>query len=105
MIQAKSWQDVSVFFLLGCEAGRRNNKSGAQLPGALIRAPTLCPMGRSQNLILPAFGERVTFSIFGFNTFYSLNYLFIWRRSDLNRQLHACKTCALPIELRPLRRK
>ena len=28
--------------------------------------------------------------------------MFIWRRSELNRQLHACKTCALPIELRPL---
>ena len=37
--------------------------------------------------------------------FFIIYHLFIWRRSELNRQLHACKTCALPIELRPLRRK
>lgn len=38
--------------------------------------------------------------LYYFSTIY---HLFIWRRSELNRQLHACKTCALPIELRPLR--
>ena len=38
-------------------------------------------------------------------SFFIIYHLFIWRRSELNRQLHACKTCALPIELRPLWKK